>query len=79
VNVRLFAMHRTLAGSGSLVLELPAGATVEDAFRKLSRLYPAMEQTSGFTTFARNREVVDRAEPLADGDELALLQPVSGG
>lgn len=60
-------------------LNLPDGASVRDAFSTLTERYPALAEMEPFTTFARNRRVVDRGERLADGDELALLQPVSGG
>ncbi len=79
VTVKLFAGHRELAGRSSLTLDLAEGATVEDAFNVLSTEFPSLAATDSFTRFARNRQVVDRTEHLEAGDELALLQPVSGG
>lgn len=79
VTVRLFAGHRERVGASRLELELPDDASVSDAFAALARRYPALNEMDSFTTFARNREVVPRETALTDGDEVALLQPVSGG
>lgn len=79
VRILLFAAHREAAGTGDLVLELPAGATAEDAYSELTARYPALADIRRYTSFAVNREVVSAGHVLLDGDELALLQPVSGG
>jgi molybdopterin synthase catalytic subunit len=79
VRVLLFAAHRETAGIGRTSLDLPDGSSVEDAFASLSEQYPGMAQLRPFTTFAVNREVVPAGHTLSTGDELALLQPVSGG
>jgi len=79
VTMRLFAGHRERAGTDRLQLDLPNDSTAHDAFLALAQRYPALGETEPFTTFARNRQVVGPAEPLGDGDEVALLQPVSGG
>ncbi len=80
VRVRLFAVLRERAGTGQLDLELPAGAIVADALAELegrSGLGEAIARIE--VALAVNREWADRATPLRDGDELALIPPVSGG
>lgn len=79
VRVLLFAAHREAVGTGRTSLDLPDGSSVEDAFTSLSRQYPAIADLRPFTSFAVNREVVPADHALSAGDELALLQPVSGG
>ena len=79
VTIRLFAGHRERVGTSSLAIDLPDGSTAEEVFIALSREHPALADTLSFTTFARNRTVVTPDTALRDGDELALLQPVSGG
>ncbi|HZT97191.1 MAG TPA: molybdenum cofactor biosynthesis protein MoaE [Chloroflexota bacterium] len=79
ITVKLFARHREITGQSQVRLDLDDGASVDDAFRALTQRYPALSSTGSFTTFARNRQVVGADTALADGDELALLQPVSGG
>jgi len=74
VSVRLFAGLRELAGSDSLSLQLADGASVADALTALSGQIDA----SG-CLLAVNREYADDDLVLADGDELALIPPVSGG
>ena len=74
VAVRLFAALRERAGSGERALELADGACVAD-------VWPALElgpEPAGLL-YAVNREYAERDRPLADGDEVALIPPVSGG
>jgi len=80
VSVRLFAMLREAAGSDRLELELPAGATVADALDAVAR-EPGLEELVRRLPVraALNREYVDAATALSDGDEVALIPPVSGG
>jgi molybdopterin converting factor subunit 1 len=74
VTVRLFAMLRERAGRPEVTLELPEGARVEDALAELHGLAEGIP-----LVMAVNREYADEAQPLAAGDELALIPPVSGG
>jgi molybdenum cofactor biosynthesis protein MoaC/molybdopterin converting factor subunit 1 len=79
VDVRLFAILRDRAGLDRIELELPEGATVDDAFTALAA-HPGLDEMARLPVGAAvNREYVDRDAPLADGDELALIPPVSGG
>jgi molybdopterin synthase catalytic subunit len=76
--VRLFASYREAAGRGQFDLELPAGAAVRDAIARVTREHPLIAEGRK-VVIARNREYVGIDAPLADGDELALIPPVSGG
>ena len=78
VLVRLFASYREAAGAGHIELELPAGATVRDAIQQVLRQHPLVAEGRQ-VVIARNREYVEPDAPLADGDEVALIPPVSGG
>jgi molybdopterin converting factor subunit 1 len=79
VRVRLFAALREIAGRSELEIQLPAGATAEDAWRALVRDYPALEVRRGHLAAAVNRRYADFDTPLAPGDEVAFVPPVSGG
>jgi MoaE-MoaD fusion protein len=59
---------------GENEMELPAGARARDVWALLE-LGP---EPSGLA-YAVNRQYVDRDHALADGDELAIIPPVSGG
>jgi molybdopterin synthase catalytic subunit len=74
VRVRLFAGLRERAGAGRRELELADGATVGDVWDALG----LGEEPAGLL-YARNKEYVERGEPLAAGDEVAVIPPVSGG
>jgi MoaE-MoaD fusion protein len=74
VTVRLFAGLREQAGFGTRELELVAGARVEDVWPRLE----LGEEPAGLI-YAVNRSYVDRESELGEGDEVALIPPVSGG
>jgi molybdopterin converting factor subunit 1 len=79
VGVRLFAIQRELTGTRNVGLELPVGATVEEAWMALVERHPVLAPGRPSVRFARNGTYVDADERLADGDELAVIPPVSGG
>ena len=74
ISVRLFAGLREQAGVRERSIELPDGATVADIWAPLE----LGEEPAGLL-YAVNRGYADRAAELADGDEVALIPPVSGG
>jgi molybdopterin synthase catalytic subunit len=74
VTIRLFAGLREQAGTGRRELDLQDGATVAD-------VWPALDlgaEPPGLL-YALNRAYTEPDRPLADGDEIALIPPVSGG
>ena len=79
VVVRLFAGMRERVGRSSINLDLPTGASVADAVTAVVRETNVSwsEQTHLMT--AVNDEYVSMDTKLCDGDELALIPPVSGG
>ncbi|MFL5778350.1 MAG: MoaD family protein [Chloroflexota bacterium] len=79
VHVRLFAIQRELVGRRSVELDLPDGATVETAWESLVGLHPVLAPGRPSVRFARNGEYADAKSVLTDGDELAVIPPVSGG
>jgi molybdopterin synthase catalytic subunit/molybdopterin converting factor small subunit len=72
VSVRLFAGLRERAGASHVDVDLPDGATVAD-------LLAAMDLAPRSCVAAINREYAEPAAPIAAGDEVALVPPVSGG
>jgi molybdopterin synthase catalytic subunit len=79
VHLRLFAMQRELAGTRALDVELPAGATVEDAWAELVARHPALAPGRMAVRFAVNGSYAPADTALGDGDEVAMIPPVSGG
>jgi len=79
VNVKLFAVLRERAGVSGFDLELPEGAAVSAAREAIAARYPAAAPMLGRAAFAVNREYVREDALLRDGDEVAVIPPVSGG
>ena len=74
VTVKLFAGLRERAGWSARELELPDGAKVKDVWAELE----LGEQPRGIH-YALNKGYADKSAALSDGDEVALIPPVSGG
>lgn len=79
VTVRLFAGLRELTGAAELVRDLPPGATVRTLWNSLIAEFPALAAYTGSISSAVNAEYAKLETPLAAGDEVAFLPPVSGG
>jgi len=79
VRVRLFATQRELAGTREVGLDLDGDATVADAWDALVARFPALAPGRDFVRFARNGAYADEATGLSEGDEVAMIPPVSGG
>jgi MoaE-MoaD fusion protein len=79
IRVRLFAIQRELVGERHVDLDLADGATVGDGWTGLVARFPILAPGRDSVRFARNGDYADIADPLADGDELAVIPPVSGG
>jgi MoaE-MoaD fusion protein len=74
VTVRLFAGLREQAGAGRSEVELPEGATVADVWAALE-----LGTEPAGLLYAVNRVYAEPGRSLVDGDEVALIPPVSGG
>jgi molybdopterin synthase catalytic subunit len=79
VRVRLFAMQREIAGTREVELDLPPEASIEDAWTALVDRFPRLAPGRPAVRFARNGAYTDADTSLADGDEVAMIPPVSGG
>lgn len=79
VTVRLFASLRELAGEGTTQVEVPAGSRAGDVWDACVRRWPALATRRQSTVLAVNQEFAKPDVIVHDGDEVALLPPVSGG
>jgi MoaD family protein len=77
VRVRLFAVLRELAGASEVEA---SGKTVGDLAAALSTSYGSrFAQIVDVSSFVVNGDRADRSTVVAEGDEVAILPPVSGG
>lgn len=79
VKVCFFALYRERAGISQLDLELGAGSTVRQMVAEVRRLFPALAPPAVDIAVGVNSEYAGPDTVLSDGDEIALIPPVSGG
>ena len=85
VRILLFGHYKDAAptadtGSGvGFPLDLPERATPAQAAQRLGEQDARLQGLLLRTRVAVNAEFADAATPLADGDEVAFLPPMSGG
>lgn len=79
VQVRFFALYRERAGCDATTLELADGATVAHLEEEVRRRFPGLAPGAAPIMVAVNAEYAGPETLLQDGDEVALIPPVSGG
>ena len=79
IHIKLFASVREIVGQKELILEVPDGMTASALPQQLAAQYPRLRTLVSFLKVAVNQEYADGERVLAEGDEVALLPPVSGG
>ena len=79
VHVLLFGALKDLRAREKETVELPEQATVADFLRRFFAVAPQLETYAGSLAIAVNREYALPSQVLCEGDEIALLPPVSGG
>jgi molybdopterin synthase catalytic subunit/molybdopterin converting factor small subunit len=79
VRILLFGVLKDIFPDPLNTIELPAGATVGALLDRLSLLTPQKPQVFASLAVAVNQSYATLTQTLFDGDEVALLPPVSGG
>ena len=79
INVLYFGIVRERIGRSGETVELGEGTTVDGLLAELSARYENIAAGAGSVRVAVNREYMDGSSPLSDGDEAAIIPPVSGG
>jgi len=79
VRVHLFGALREAAGERQGELDLEPGATAGDVKAAAESRWPGLRGHLGGVALAVNLEYAVVGRVLADGDEVALIPPVSGG
>ena len=79
LQISFFALYRERAGRSRMPLELAPGATVSDMVAEIRRLFPGLAPPTVNIVVAVNAEYAEPDTELRDGDDIALIPPVSGG
>jgi len=78
-TVKFFAAFHDMTGRRELNLELREGLTIGELYHDLRARFPRLTDYGGSLLFTVNAEFVPADHVLHDGDEVALIPPVSGG
>jgi len=79
VKVLYFASIRDITGKGTESFELGSGASLKALLDQLATQYPPVGEMLASTMVSVNQEYVEPDATLSEGDEVALIPPVSGG
>jgi molybdopterin converting factor subunit 1 len=79
IRVLFFGLLKDICGGAEDRIELPEGATAGAVFEHYAATFPKLRQMASSVVLARNHEFANTGERLMEGDEVALLPPVSGG
>lgn len=79
VHLQLFSIARDLAGFQDRIVELKGPANADSIIDLLARSDPRFKEWKGSLRLAVNLHYVSGNHPLSDGDEVAVIPPVSGG
>lgn len=79
VTVLLFAALREAVGTGEIEVAAEAGATAGDVLARLADEHAEIARYRPIVRLAVNRAYAPPETALADGDEVALITPTSGG
>jgi MoaD family protein len=79
VTVLFFGQLKDFVGRSTDELEMAPGSSVGTLFDHYASEYPKLREMAASIAIARNQEFAARNVELAEGDEIALMPPVSGG
>ncbi len=79
IRVLFFGVLRDVTGLREDSIEIPEGGLAASVFEHYSARFPRLGEMQKSIVLAVNQKFCAPSEALADGDELAMLPPVSGG
>lgn len=79
IRVLFFGLLKDITGVSQQELELTPGCRLDAVFSTLCAQYPRLSGLSSSIVMALNQQFASRDTTVAEGDEVALLPPVSGG
>lgn len=79
VTIECYGASARWCGSNAITLDLADGATGNDALDALAARYPDFAARRDTVAIAAGDAIASPTAPLADGDVIALIPPVSAG
>ena len=79
VHVKLFATYREIVGAGAITWSAQGGLTLRELVEGVMAKYPQLGLHRDTMLLAVNHDFASADRILREGDEVALLPPVSGG
>ena len=79
IRVLYFGALREAAGKADELFTLGEESTAAEIIARVRERFPRSTELLSRSAIAVNQNYVLPSEPLHDGDEVALLPPVSGG
>jgi molybdopterin synthase catalytic subunit len=79
VRVLFFGQLKDIVGKSEEAVDLPDGSSLGTLFARYREQYPHIDRLASSIVLARNQQFASAGDRIDDGDEIALLPPVSGG
>ena len=77
ITVKLFATYREIIGTSVLELDIPQGSNTRSLLTILKQKNKKL--STDYAIVAVNSEYVSENAVIKEGDEVAIIPPVSGG
>lgn len=79
IKIKFFAAYRDVVGRQEIIMDVEEGSKLRDVVEELKRIYPRLSGFSDSIIASVNKKYAAEEVLLNEGDEIALLPPVSGG
>ena len=79
IRVLFFGVLRDIVGVREDSIEVPEGVRLDAVFEHYAARFPRVREMSASLVLALNQRFSEPGAPLSEGDEVAILPPVSGG
>jgi MoaE-MoaD fusion protein len=79
ISILYFATVKDATGIRMELIDLSNDTSIREMLSKISIIYPKLKHILNNIQISVNYRIVDLNTVLKEGDELALLPPISGG